>query len=59
MLEQATFLDKKFRKSSARYLDDFYKIINDPEKFGKYISQSCDYVNTVPDRAVANKVGRN
>ena len=52
MLEEATFLDKKYRRSSERYLNDFYEIINDPEKFSKYISQNCEFVNTIPDRAV-------
>lgn len=59
MLEEATFLDRKYRKSSERYINDFYEIINDPEKFSMYISQNCDYVNNVPDHAVNHKVKRN
>jgi len=59
MLEEATFLDRKYRKSSERYVNDFYEIINDPEKFSIYISQNCDYVNSVPGYAVNHKVKRN
>lgn len=46
MLDNALFLDKKYRKRAKNYIDDFYDIINDADKFGKYISQNCDFVNT-------------
>lgn len=59
LLDQATFLDKKFKRSSERYLNSFYEIINDPEKFSKYISQNCEYVNTIPDRIADRKGIRN
>lgn len=59
MLNEATFLEKKYRKSSLRYIDDFYEIINDSGKFSKFISQNCKYVNTVPDRAPNQKRSRN
>lgn len=59
MLEGSTFLDKKYRRTSVSYVENFYQIINDPDKFGKYISQNCEFVNTIPDRAPKQKGIRN
>lgn len=55
MLENATFLDKWYRKSSVKYISDFYEIINDPDEFNKYISQNCEYINTPPNRVPKRK----
>lgn len=48
MLDEALFLEKRFRKRSKDYVEDFYDIINDSEKFSKYISQNCEYVKVAP-----------
>jgi hypothetical protein len=55
MLENATFLDKWYRKSSVKYISDFYEIINDPDEFNKYISQNCAYINNPPNRVPKQK----
>jgi hypothetical protein len=43
-LDQADFLDKKYRRTSIRYVEEFYRIINDPEKFSAYLDQTCEFV---------------
>ena len=43
ILNQAEFLEKKYRKTSIRYIEEFYRIINDPEKFSAYLNQTCEY----------------
>lgn len=55
MLENATYLDKWYRKSSMKYISNFYEIINDPDEFNKYITQNCKYINTPPDRVPDQK----
>ena len=52
LLENADFLDKKYRRTSENYVDEFYRIINNPEKFAKYLNRSCEHANTVPNKAV-------
>jgi len=59
MLNQATFLNKRYRNTSKNYIEDFYKIINNPDKFSKYISQNCKYVNTPPQRPANQEEIRN
>lgn len=51
MLENADFLEKKYRKTSQNYVEGFYRIINNPEKFSKYLDRACEFVNTIPDKA--------
>ena len=55
MIDEADFLDKKYRRSTMRYVDDFYEIINNEADFTKYIIQNCDHMNRVPDRAPKRK----
>jgi hypothetical protein len=44
LLNEAEFLDKKYRRTSIRYVEEFYRIINDPEKFSAYLDQTCEFV---------------
>ena len=43
-------LDKKHKKIATKYLDEFFKIINDPEKFNKFLDATCYYVNNPPNK---------
>lgn len=51
MIEHSEYLDKKYIKTSIHYIEAFYKIINNPEKFNKYLTQTCDYINNPPEKA--------
>jgi hypothetical protein len=42
-MENANFLDKKYKKKSLKYIVEFYEIINDPESFNRYLNQSCTF----------------
>lgn len=42
-MENADFLDKKYKKKSLKYIVEFYEIINDLESFSRYINQSCAF----------------
>ena len=56
MLENASFLDKWFRKTSMKYISDFYEIINDPDEFSTYISQNCEYIDNPPQSSSKEKM---
>ena len=43
LLDEAEFLEKKYRRTSIRYVEAFYRIINDPEKFNAYLDQTCAF----------------
>lgn len=51
MLESASYLDKKHRKLSQKYCENFYNIINDPDEFSKYLIQTCELVGHPPGQA--------
>lgn len=51
MIEQTKYLDKRYIRTSVNYIEQFYKIINNPEQFDKYLIQTCDFINNPPDRA--------
>ena len=55
VLESANYLEKRDKKSSLKYVEEFYEIINDPDKFSKYLNKTCDYVNNPPDRVSIKK----
>ncbi len=42
IIESTDFLNKRFKKSSEKYIDSFYDIINDPTKFSKFVDQTCE-----------------
>ena len=44
LIENAHFLDRKLRKNSLNYVEDFYSIINNEDQFKKYIHMTCDYL---------------
>ena len=46
LIENADFLDRKIKRQSINYVEDFYKIINNEGRFTKYMSQTCDYFQT-------------
>jgi hypothetical protein len=48
IVNSADYLDKRDKKSSLKYVEDFYEIINDSTKFAKYLDRTCDFVNKVP-----------
>lgn len=41
LFEDNTHLSDKNRKNSIKYIEDFYKIINDPKRFKKEITDKC------------------
>ena len=45
-MENANFLDKKYKKKSLKYIVEFYEIINDPESFNRYLNQSCAFAKS-------------
>lgn len=45
MLENADYLDKRSKKASIKYIEDFYEIINKPDEFSAYLNQTCDLAN--------------
>ncbi len=51
ILENADFLEKRYRRTSIRYIEDFYNIINDSQEFSKYLNQTCEFVHDQPQRA--------
>lgn len=51
LIENADFLDNKFKRTSLKYIEDFYQIINDQSKFNKYLNQTCEFLNIPPDKA--------
>lgn len=44
VIENATYLNKNSRKISIKYVERFYKIINDPNKFSDYLNSACDLI---------------
>ncbi len=43
LIEGTTQLDRKSQKTAINYIEDFYKIIDSPEQFQKFIKTSCEY----------------
>jgi hypothetical protein len=48
IIENTEFLNNKFKKSAVRYIENSYRIINDPEKFAQFINQTCEQLYHVP-----------
>ena len=48
MLENADYLNKRSKKASVKYIEDFYKIINKPDELSAYLNQTCDLINRPP-----------
>lgn len=46
VLNHADYLDKKDKRKSLKYVEDFYDIINDPNKFSKYLNKACDHIKS-------------
>jgi hypothetical protein len=51
VFEDAKYLDKKYKKSASKYIEDFYQIINDEQLFGGYLDESCAFVKKIPNKA--------
>ena len=51
LFNNTVYLDKKFKKTSVGYIEEFYDIINDPKKFSKYLVETCEFLNIPPDKA--------
>lgn len=55
VLESANYLDKNDMKSSKKYVEEFYEIINDTEKFSDYLNETCAYINHPEDRPAVKR----
>jgi hypothetical protein len=51
VVEENDWLEKKYKKSALKYIEDFYEIINDPKSFDNYLSQTCVYMNSPSKKA--------
>jgi hypothetical protein len=51
IIENTSFLNKKFKKSAEKYIDSFYDIINDPSEFGEFMSQTCEHLYHIQSNA--------
>lgn len=47
-LEEAEFIDNNSKKATMKYIESFYKIINDPDKFDKFLAETCEFLNKTP-----------
>jgi hypothetical protein len=45
LIQNAEFLDNKYKKNSIRYIEDFYGIVNNLKKFSQYVYGTCDLAN--------------
>ena len=59
LIENADFLDNRFKRISTKYIEDFYEIINDQSKFSKYLNKTCEFLNKPPDRASVENNNKN
>lgn len=48
VLESADYLNKRVKKTSIKYVEEFYDIINDPNKFTEYLNKSCEFIKNPP-----------
>jgi hypothetical protein len=48
IIDNTEFLNNKFKRSATRYIENSYRIINDPDKFSQFINQSCEHLYHVP-----------
>ncbi len=55
VLEGADYLNKRDKKTSLKYVAEFYDIINNPNKFSKYLNASCDFTKNPTNRGFAKK----
>lgn len=55
VLNNADYLEKRDKKNSLKYVEDFYEIINDSTKFTKYLNRTCDFINNPPNRISVKK----
>jgi hypothetical protein len=53
IIEESELLNKKSKKSATKYLETSYKIINDTDKFTKYINQTCEQLYHIPGMATS------
>lgn len=55
VLEGANYLERKDKKSSMKYVEEFYEIINDPDIFSDYLNKTCVYLNNPPNQLPVKK----
>lgn len=53
LFEETDLKNKKFQKSAVKYIESFYSIINDPDKFSQFINQTCTELYHLPGQANA------
>lgn len=56
ILESADYLNKKDKRISLKYVEEFYDIINDPGKFAYYLNKSCDYIKNPPTNGLKSRI---
>jgi hypothetical protein len=52
-IENTKGLQRRSSKLAIRYIEDFYEIINDFDKFRKFMKATCDYYQEVPGQATS------
>lgn len=48
-------INKRLKKNAEQYIESFYKIINNPEKFQEFITQTCQHLYKVPGPEMSRK----
>jgi len=44
VVEETDFINKRLKRSATNYIQSFYKIINDEDKFTQFINNSCEHL---------------
>ncbi len=48
-------INKKLKRNAEHYIESFYKIINDPDKFSDYILKTCQHLYKVSGPVISGK----